>query len=413
MAVLDVKVEIGLEEAEAASISFTLDSPNKGVLDGLEFRLGGVRFYDITDRVQSLSTRRGKSQALDRTDSGISSIEFNNSDRLFDPLFPDSPFYLFLVPRREVRISSGTYPVFYGFIDDLDFSYSPGSLSTVRVDVSDGFSTLANAQLAETFPDSELSGARIERVLDLPEVSWPAAARAIESGQSIMLDNEIEEGTGVLDYLQLVTQSEFGNIFIGKAGDLVFKDRAAAQTPKNVTLSDDLTPAPGIKIPYTAINTIYGSENLYNRIVIANDDVVPEEVTLEDADSQQLYGVRTFTQTNLLTEDPADIEAIAGGLLENYKDPQYRFESMVINIDTLSNAETNALLDLEIGDVVLTKFTPNDIPPAIVFAAKIIGISHNWEPVNKTVTLSLETFKYGIFILDNPTFGLLDTGSVS
>ena len=203
----DVKVELGLNLGQRDPFAFVLDNATRGVLDNTEFTLGGERFFDITPRLVTTSVRRGKNNALDRIDAGIVSIVVDNSDREFDPLYENGPYFGQLVPRRSVRVSANDYPVFVGFIDDFDIQYEPGKQSVVRIDVSDAFSVLANSGLEEFTPDSELSGARINAVLDRPEVDWPAEARDIDAGNTLMLDTDVAEGTGTLEYLQLVEGS--------------------------------------------------------------------------------------------------------------------------------------------------------------------------------------------------------------
>ena len=414
MAVLAPKVEIGLDLGNASTIAFKLDDAVKGKLDNTDYILGGELFYDVSNRVRNISTKRGKNQALDKIDAGNSSILFDNSDRFFDPLYPTSPFYGYLLPRREVRISSNAYPVFYGFIEDLDFEYQPGNVSTTTVQISDGFSTLTNSQLPELTPTSQLPGARISYVLDQAKVNWPATKRQIDTGTSLLLDTLITEGTAALQYLQLVTQSDFGDLFIAKNGDLVFNGRKASLTYSPFIFTDDQTISfPGTKVSYLDLNTVYGAENLYNRIVISNSDAVPDQVILENTEAGAIYGIRTYSATELLTQQVSDLTEIAQNLLDTYQEPRYRFESVSVNLDQLDSAQTLALLDLEIGDIVAATFTPNQIPPAISFATRIIGISHSWTPTRKQVTFSLDTLTYGFFVLDSASFGVLDTNTLA
>jgi len=401
------QVEIGFDLGPDTPVGFTLDDPVKGVLDNTQYILAGLLFYDISERVRSISTRRGKSEALDRIDAGISSIVLDNSDRLFDPLYEPGLYYGQLVPRREIRISANDTPVFRGFIEDFDLNYDPGSRSTVRIDIADAFSILANASIDELDPPSELSGARINRVLDLPEVSWPSALRDIEDGNTIMLDSSVE-GTGALEYLQLVANSEFGNLFISKDGNLVFKERNSSPNNPDLIFSDDPAPSSSIKIPFASVQAIYGSENLYTRILLANTDIVPEEVLVENEAATGLYGARTYSATNLLVQDPADLENLATFLLGTYQEPLYRFESVSVILDKLDEVGTAAVLDLEIGDIVQVRFLPNGIPPAIELPARIIGVTHSWEPNLKRVSFTLETLNFGIFVLDSSLFGELD-----
>jgi hypothetical protein len=409
---VNVTVEIGFDLGDQTPVGFKLDDPVKGVLDNTEYILAGTLFYDISDRVQSVSTRRGKSEALDRIDAGLSSITLNNTDRLFDPLYESGLYYGQLVPRREVRIRANDEPVFFGYVEDFDLDYAPGNRATVRVDVADAFGALANARIDELDPPSELAGARINRVLDLPEVGWPVPLRNVDPGNTLMLDTNAD-GAAVLEYLQTVTDSEFGTLFISKDGDIVFKERNAATTAPDLIFSDDPTPSASTKIPFSAVRAIYGSENLYTRIVLENTDVIPEQVSIENEASSGLYGVRTYSESNLLVQDPDELLDLANLLLLTYQEPLYRFESVTVVLDKLDNTQTQAVLDLEIGDIVQVHFQPSGIPPAIELPARIIGISHSWEPTLKRVSFTLETLNFGIFVLDSPLFGQLDDDRLS
>lgn len=404
---IDVSVELGLDLGDNSPVGFRLDDSVEGVLDNVVYTLGGTVFFDISDRVKSVSTRRGKSEALDRIDAGLSSITLDNTDRLFDPLFEEGLFFTQLIPRREVRIRANGEPVFFGFIEDFDLDYAPGNRATVRIDVADAFGALANARIDELEPPSELSGARINRVLDLPEVGWPAALRQIDAGNTVMLDSTVE-GASVLEYLQTVSESEFGNVFISKDGDLVFKERNAATTTPDLIFSDDPAASATLKIPFAAVRAIFGSENLFTRINLANTDVIPEEVTVENEESSQVFGVRTFSKTNLLVQDPDELLDLANLLLVTFQNPLYRFESVSVIIDKLDDEQTQAVLDLEVGDIVQVRFEPSNIPPAIELPCRIIGIAHNWDTTIRRVSFTLETLNLGVFVLDSPLLGELD-----
>lgn len=403
-----VKVELGLDLGSNDPTSFTLDDPVKGVLDGTVFTLGGAKFFDISDRVISVSTKRGKSQGLDRIDAGVASIELANNDRLFDPLYESGLYYGQLIPRREIRISSNDLPVIYGFIDDFDITYDPSGNSRVQITMSDALSVLANSELDFVIPPSELAGARIERILDLPEVAWPADKREIETGNTLMLDADITEGTGTLGYLQLVESSEFGTLFLSKDGKIVFRERNSIPNVIDLSFTDEQTVPGFITIPFSDLRVVYGSENLYNRIILENADVIPETALAEDLESQALYGVRAYNQSGLLVQEPTDLDFLSNFLLARFKDPQYRFEAVTVVLDTIESFKQDSLLDLEIGDIVQVRFTPSSIPPVVEQYSRIIGISHDWTPFDKRITLTLERLDFAIFILDSPVLGVLD-----
>jgi hypothetical protein len=403
-----IKVELGLNLGNNDPFAFRLDDAIKGVLDNTEFTIGGEKLFDISQRLVSVVVRRGKSQALDRIDAGIATITVDNSDRLFDPLYEDGLYFGQLIPRREVVISSKGFPVFNGFIDDFDIQYEPGKKSVVSIAVSDAFSVLANSSLDELSPPSELAGTRIDRVLDLPEVSWPEDRREIDPGNTLMLDSIVSEGTGTLGYLQLVETSEFGTIFISREGNVVFRERNSVPNVidvvfANTTVDPLLTP-----VPFIDVNIVYGSENLYNRILLENDDAIPEQGFSEDLDSQALYGVRVYDKSGLLVQNPEDLQFLSDFLLARFSQPQYRFETVTVSLDNIPAEKQDLVLDLEIGDIVQVKYLPSGIPPAIEQYCRVIGISNNWDNSSKNITFSLERLDFAIFILDDAVLGVLD-----
>ena len=408
-----VKVELGVDLGTRDPSTFILDNATRGVLDNTSFTLSGDRFFDITDRLVSVGTQRGKSQALDRIDAGNLNIVLDNYDRLFDPLYAAGFYFGQLIPGKQIRISCNDYPVIWGFIDDIDITYEPSSRSVVTMKAVDGLSDLASNNLPEVFTAVELSGARVNRILDLPEVAWPSAQRSIDTGNSEFSDTDVTEGTQALSYLQLIATSEAGEVFVSKDNKFIFKARNSPPGVIDLVFTDESS-IPGFTvIPFSELSVVYGSEELYNRVVISNDQAIPDEVIAEDATSQLIYGPRSYTQTGLLNNSVTELTYLADFLLTRFKEPQYRFDSLSVVLDTLSEAQQNQVLDLEIGDVVQVKFTPSGIPPAIEQYVKVIGIGHGWSASEKRITLSLERLDFSIFILDDAVFGVLDDDRLS
>jgi hypothetical protein len=404
-----VKVELGADLGSRDPNSFALDNPIKGVLDNTIYTLGGTRFFDITNRLVSASTSRGKNQALDRIDAGQLNLVVDNFDRLFDPLYADGFYFGQLIPGREIRISCNGLPVIYGFVDDLDIAYEPGNRSVVSFQASDGLSNLTINDLPEVFPDVELSGARVTRILDLPEIDWPTDQRSIDTGNSLMSDSDIQEGTQAVSYLQLIATSESGEVFVSKDNKFVFRERNSTPNLPNIIFTDEAS-IPGFTvIPFAELGVVYGTEELFNRIVLTNNfPSFPDQVTVEDLDSQVLYGPRSYTQDGLLNNELADLESLANFLLLRFKEPQYRFNSVSVVMDILSQTQQDEILDLEIGDIVQVRFTPSGIPPAIEQYVQVIGISHDWQNNEKRINLALERLDFSLFVLDNPVVGILD-----
>lgn len=403
------KVEIGFELTSTVAPFFTLDSPTKGVLDNTQYPLGGKIFFDVTDRVKRFSIRRGKSQQLDNYNTGVASISFTNFDRAFDPTYDASPFAGQIIPKREVRISTNGSRRYTGLIDDWNLEYSVNGESYANIVVSDGFSRLANQTFSGGTATAQYSGERISAVLDLPDVQWPAATRTIDTGTVHLGADVWAKDSKVLDYLQVVEATELGHFFIDKNGNVTFKD-ALSLIPDStnlVTFSDD-----GSAIDYASMQVVYGSELLYNQVVVASVNAVGTAVA-DDLDSQGLYGIQTFTRTDLLMDTDAAVDAHALKLVKDYAYPEYRFESVTVNLDTLSPSEVTQVIGLEIGSFCKISFTPNGIAPAIEKYAEVISITDNVDLTRHAITFGFSTLDSVPFVLDDAVFGRLDSSTLS
>ncbi len=400
------KVELGFDILSSGlGPYFILDDPIKGKLNNTEYLLAGVLFFDVTDLVQSVAIQRGKNRQLDQFDSGLANIVFNNNDRTFDPEYALSPYAGQIVPKRQVRISSGGIVQFAGLVDDWNLTYAPNGDSTASAACSDATSSFATQTIATRTNSVQKSGERINAILDLPEINWPSTLRDVDTGLMTLGADTIADNTNALTYLRLVERSEPGAFFIGKSGNVIFRDRIAAPTSQGVTLADD-----GTGIKYQSLKVQYGSELLANEIVVSSE-ITSYEVTTLDLESIDTYGIFNLTRTGLLINANGDVDELAEFYANKYSQPEYRFESVEVLLDELTNQEQSDLLGLEIGDVVEIKFTPNGIAPAISKYAEIIRIDNSIDLDNHIMSLGFSTLDFALFVLDDAQFGKLDAGN--
>jgi hypothetical protein len=127
--------------------------------------------------------------------------------------------------------------------------------------------------------------------------------------------------------------------------------------------------------------------------------------------SQSAYGISTLTLDNLLMDSDADAEALATFLVGKYAQPEYRFESLEIDLLTLPEENQEEVLGLELGQVVFVKFTPNGIAPAIERYAEVIRIDQRVGPQSHRMTLGLGALDYSFFRLSDGVFGRLSAGN--
>lgn len=400
------KVELGFDILSSGlGPYFILDDPIKGKLNNTEYLLAGVLFFDVTGLVQSVAIQRGKNRQLDQFDSGLANIVFNNNDRTFDPEYALSPYAGQIVPKRQVRISSGGIVQFAGLVDDWNLTYAPNGDSTASAACSDATSSFATQTIATRTNSVQKSGERINAILDLPEINWPSTLRDVDTGLMTLGADTIADNTNALTYLRLVERSEPGAFFIGKSGNVIFRDRIAAPTSQGVTLADD-----GSGIKYQSLRVQYGSELLANEIVVSSE-ISSYEVTTLDLESIDTYGIFNLTRTGLLINANGDVDELAEFYANKYSQPEYRFESVEVLLDELTDQEQSDLLGLEIGDVVQIKFTPNGIAPAISKYAEIIRIDNSIDLDNHIMSLGFSTLDFALLVLDDAQFGKLDAGN--
>ena len=389
----DTTVEVGRTRG------FILDDPVAGVLDNTEFPLGGAFFYDVSRFVRSVSVQRGKNRQLDRFSAGTLSVVLNNESRFFDPFGATE---IDPIPRVPIRVTSGSVVQFTGVVEDWDYSYEPGGRSSALVRAADDLTRLARTSVvASGTATPELSGARVNRVLDMDSVRWPEDHRFVDVGDSFLC-SDVFEGQNALEYLQLVEVSEQGQLFVGKGGDLVFRSRTSA-TPRTgdvLVFADD-----GSGVPYNQVQVNYGTELMVNRVTVS---APLSTAVAENVSSQTTFGVISEELT-VLCASASVVQNIADFVVARFGEPEYRFETLLIDVDGLAAGQVADVLALEIGDVVEVKFTPNSVGAPINRFAQVIGVSHEVGPMSHQVSLRLSSLEFAFFVLDDVVFGILDT----
>lgn len=392
---MTVLVEIGATEG------FILDDPVMGVLDTSE--LGGTVFKDITSSLIELQVTRGKNRDLDRYSAGEMTVVLNNENRDFDPLYSGSPYFGDIVPRRDVRLTVDGVRQYTGIIDDWNLAYDPSGQSKAALVASDDFTLLARQQLTFGTATPQLSGARVSAVLNMESVAW-SKGRDIDAGAST-LGADVFEGNA-LDYLNKVATSEAGDIFVGKGGELRFRGRLDA-TPTSsglITFADD-----GTGIPYTSVSVNYGTELLLNTAEVTS---IAGTATATNQASRTVYGVIS-TEIDTLLSTTAQLQNLANFVVEKFSEPEYRFDTISMNVDTLSAPHRATVLGLELGDVILLKFTPNGIGDPIEQYGQVIRLDSEITNERHDITIGLTSLDWTFLVLDDALFGTLDNNNLA
>lgn len=365
---------------------------------------GASSWLNITSYVQSVNITRGRSRELDKFEAGSFSITLNNRSRAFDPTYTFSPYYGYVVPRRRVRVSSAGVVIFTGYVADWNLSYDVSGESIAVATGNDAFIYLTN-QLAPTLSNgSVLSGVRIAALITYLGVTWPGGTSSINDGLRLLQADTIPANTNLLDYLQLCERTERGFLFVSANNALTYYNYAGTGSPAPTQSSIIFSDASNIG--YQNIDVVYGSELLYNTIVLSR--LSGGTVTVTDSASVSAYGQSVYQDDGLLTDTDANLTNQALVIAGKFSTPEYRFDSVSVMLNPLSAGNQASVLGLELADTVKVVFTPNTVGSEISKYVRIIGIEHNMSIDQHVVTYKFTETDGDAFILDSNAFGQLD-----
>ncbi|WP_405149427.1 hypothetical protein OG589_14485 [Sphaerisporangium sp. NBC_01403] len=388
----------------------------------IEVMFNGVSWTDVTSwGKHGISTRRGSSRVespIIRYEAGTATVTLNNSDRRFDPTNLAGPYVgsgkSQVTPMRPIRIratwASTTYDIFRGFVDIWDVDWVADIYSEVTVRATDGFKVLRNKKRAAVTPvgAGEDSGARVTRILN--SAGWPAGDRVIATGSSTLQATTLEGDA--LSELQATAESEIGELYIDGAGRVVFRSRSALLLDsRSTTVQATFGNPPTAAAPFeTRLNT--DDATFYNEVRAQRTGGA--EFVTGDAASQAELLTRTFQASSLLLTSDTEVQSYAGWILYVSKDPEVRFDSIVIHAHADPANLFPQVLAREIGDRIQIVRRPPGGGAAITREVFIRGISHQTSGATWFTTWALQSAtKYGsFFALDHPVLGLLDQNAL-
>ena len=397
-----IQVLVGFQTTVNFGQPFQLDDSVYGLLD--TGTLGGYQMVDLTSQVLSISITRGRNREMEQFNSGTASVRFKDPQRILDPLNASSPYYPYVGPRQPIQIYANGIPIYTGFVTDWDLDYDfvvAGDVNTASC--ADAFTVLANQNMNQWTPTEQLSGARVDAVLNRPEVTYQGPY-IIKTGSSTLGAFQIAAGTNVLTYLQNVAASEQGYLFVNAYGAVVFLGRSYNLPVNSLTFSDT-----GSGVPYSALTNAFGDELLYNYIQTQSPAGASPEVT-SDATSIALYQAQQYSKLDLLNSTTTEVAALGNYLLGRYKDPVLRFTGVSLQLAALTSDQQYLVLSADISEISsVTKTFSTGTPTTVTQNVFISGVSHQITPGNHKVRFTFESVdNNGYFTLDSSIFGVLD-----
>ena len=337
---------------------------------------------------------------------------------VFNPFATDSPYYdpanqkPGIAPMRLVRLYREAELLFVGRITDFDYDFGLDGDDSVTVVASDDFYLLAQTVTDNHTTSKELTGARIEDILDLTEVNYPSgAARSIATGTVEVGgggDYNVDLGQNVLDYLRLVNEAEQGRLFIDREGVLVFQNRIGATLSASVAdFHDD-----GTNYPYRGVDISFGADKVVNLVFVQT--INNKNKTASDAASQAEYFVQSRAITASLLDTDADAQDLADYLLN--PQPEATFTAVEVAFAQLSDAQRDVVATIDVGDTITIEksFLNGAVETELAQELAVEGVEHYIDYFGGHVArfyTSPTTIVYEL-ILDDATYGVLDAQNV-
>jgi len=396
-----MQVLVGFQTTTGFGNPFQLDDSVYGLLD--TGTLGGLSFADLTHLVESVNITRGRNRELTQFNAGTANVAFDNVTRVLDPLNDASIYYPFVLPRSPIIILANGIPIYTGLVVDWNLDYDISNQDMMYAVCSDSFTVLANQFMEAFTPSAELSSARVNTVLNRPEINYQGA-RSIGTGSSNLGAYAVAENTNVLNYLQLITKSEQGYLYMAADGTLTFKGRTDVLNP----VADANFTTTGSGIPYQTLTNEFGDELLYNDIVTESPAGGP--FSASDSVSQALYQSQQYTATDLLNSSASEVEQLGQYLLGKYKNPVLRFTGLSTQMAALSTAQQNAVLNLDLTDIAtVEKNYATGNPTSVTQTLIVSGINHTITPLNHIINFTFESVDGNQYLtLDDAIFGILN-----
>jgi hypothetical protein len=404
--------------------AFILDDAVKGVLNNTEYVLDGTtEFANVMDSTVSINVRRGRRDVGDQFSAGTMTFTIQDVTGVFNPFDQNSPYWDTpqakpgLAPLREVRLirySSTDVPesLFSGYVVNYDYNFALGGLDTVTVYCADQFYLLAQTFLDTFNVTPETSGERIETVLDLPEVDFPAGARNIATG-TVDLGSvgayTVPEGTNVLQYVTQINETaEFGRLFMSRAGVLTFQERIGNTLSAPVAAFKD----DGTGYKFNGVGISFEADSVVNRAVVSG--LSGSSHTATDPASIATYFIQTVSITNSLLHNAGQIQDAAEYLLN--PEPEPRYTSVATKYLMLTTAQKDTLATVDIGDTISVEktFPSGTGTTQLAQELSVEGIEHRLDfSTGHSILYSTAptTIVYEL-ILDDALYGTIDTTNV-
>lgn len=311
----------------------------------------------------------------------------------------------------STRASSATFHLFRGFTDNWLVEWDADVNSVVTVSATDGFKLLTgNSRAPVTAVGAgEDAGARVTRILD--SAGWPASDRLISTGD-VALQATTLEGDALAE-LNLVADTEIGELYIDQEGRLVFRNRGAVLSDTRAINTQARFGDGGDtmgELQYLDVVINNDADQIANQTHITRVGGIAQSATDTNSVTNYTAGIpQTFDRDDLIMTSDAEALSYAQWILYIAGSPELRFESLVIRPQKDEDSLFPQVLGRQIGDRIEISRRPVGGGSPVVREVFIRGMEHSIKGWEWETSFSLQSAtKVGNFLtLNHPTLGII------
>jgi hypothetical protein len=357
-----------------------------------------VVWTDITSDVREIHTKRGRMHELNRIEAGEATVVVNNTSGNYWRYNTAGTYYIaagekeVVKPLTLLRIrrtyDGTTYPIYYGVTESLQpdwVSDRGGKTAIMKINCVDMFKTFSRYFITSTTTPptqvyaSELSGARVNHVLD--SMGWPdtATSRAIDAGKvTVSALTPVDTGENSMEHIFDVAKAESGILFIAPNGIVTFQDSDSRWT-NFATSSATFTTGTSGNI-YIKPEMSDDDTWIYNAAIIEtyNANVIG---TASNATAITNQGLRLYEEKDTVIQNLQDAKDKALITVVRYADSKMRCSHLEIFPDSSPDDLYPKVLGYDISTRITLQLNNTDNPEALSTTGKqyhIEGIEHDW-----------------------------------
>jgi len=411
MAVPTINAYINFSTGPSFAQAFLIDS---GILGTNVLADSTAVIVDVSNQINYIQTQAGRSALADQFQTGTCTLRIVDQNGDFNPTNPTGPYYGLLTPMKKVQITATynnvTYPIFSGFITSYVNTQPKDATEVAYTTITavDAMRLAQNAQISTVTGASagDLSGTRINQILN--EIDWPATMRQIDPGQTTL---QADPGTPrtSLGAMQVVSESEYGAIYVDFDGSFVFKDRLTATASIGDTptvFADD-----GTGISYANAQWKLNDDLIFNSATVTRSGGTAQTATNQA--SIDKYFIHSYNLQDLLMQTDAVALDYARAYVASRAETTIRCDAIELDLYTPNyNSGIIAALNLDFFDPI-TVITTQPGGSKLEKTLQIFGVANTITPNSfRVVFTTLEPVIDG-FIIGNVDYGVLGQNVLS